>query len=140
MDSVREIINNAVSFLQQLRFDLPVVFWGAIIVVVLLILVPVILAKIRKAKRRVEAEIAEEEHKVFVPLEKPDEEISAEFLTLQEKLLRAKGSLDKKLTEQLRNKGPQALGDIGAVYSRTSPEIQLSLKKLVLDERMMERY
>ena len=137
-----DVLNNAVSFLQQLRLENPIVFWGAVAVAGLLVLLLIIVG-IRKAVKNKAAKSpgkAENEPKVFVPMESPDEEISAEFLTMQDKILNSDDGLGKKLKEQLRNKGPQALTDIISVYENASPSVQQDLKELVRKERFMERY
>lgn len=76
----------------------------------------------------------------FVPVETPDAEIEAEYLTLREKIIAADGRLGRRLVEKIKNRGPQALEDLIFAYDKAGPEVREQIRQLVKEERLMERY
>ena len=146
-----DIYAKVVGYLQELRLSDPYIFWGSVAAAAALLILIIVLAVVRhKKKSRAKdsnaavglssAEKTEEEQVVFVPMEDSNDEIEAEYKPLPDKLTDAEGNLSRKLTEQLRNRGPKGLADILAAYDNCRPEIQEQLAALVKSERLMERY
>lgn len=132
-----------IAKMQQFITEQPLIFWSAVAVAAGIIIFFIIYGIVRHNKKKnnaAAAAVAERDSVKFVPVEEPDKAITAEFQTMQDKLISSSDKLDRKLLEQLRNKGPQALAEITSAYDKAQPDIQQQLKEFVREERLMERY
>lgn len=115
-----------------------------IIAAVLLLIIGLMIAlslNIRRKNRQRQKQREDwEQRTVFIPVEQINDEIAAEFLTLQERILHSEQELDRRLIEKIRNRGPQALADIVSVYDKIDEPVKKQLSDLVREERLMERY
>lgn len=112
-------------------------------VVVLIAIIIIASAHSRKKRRNTVQSYQpsqKEEVKVFVPVESLSDEVSAEFLTLKERIINSETELSLRVVEKIRNRGPQVLADIVGAYDKSNPVIQAQLSEIVKQERLLARY
>lgn len=122
--------------------DYTVAFWlavGALALILIIVLIAVFKDK-KKLKLKQTEYLVQQKGTIFIPVEDPDQDIEVEFLTLKDKIIASDIQLGRKILEKIKNKGPQALEDIVAAFNKAQPEIKSQLKRLVKEERLMERY